>query len=127
MACEKLTKAHLCGQGVPQVNLQSSHAYTAKNLPIIIRQQAIAAKARPPQLKAIVRTAKHLAQEIELLAPSVTRDQMRRDNCEYPWEDAKGNIHLPCDWTFETTNLLATPGGRTFIKSLKLAIAAWTS
>jgi len=33
MACEKLTKAHLCKAGSDPTKLQSSHAYIAKNLP----------------------------------------------------------------------------------------------
>ncbi len=37
MACEKLCKAHLCGQDAPLENLQASHRYVAKPLPTIVR------------------------------------------------------------------------------------------
>jgi hypothetical protein len=35
MACEKVTKAHLCRAGSKPEALQASHAYVALNLPII--------------------------------------------------------------------------------------------
>jgi len=41
MACEKLTKAHLCQAGSDPQQLQTSHAYVAKNLPIVLRQQMV--------------------------------------------------------------------------------------
>lgn len=40
MACEKLVKAYLCGEGTDPATLQSSHAYVASTLPIVLRQQA---------------------------------------------------------------------------------------
>jgi hypothetical protein len=42
MACEKLVKAHLCGQGKDPAALQTSHAYVAGTLPVILRQTLIA-------------------------------------------------------------------------------------
>src|SRR6266513_2554086 len=39
MACEKICKAYLCGQGTDPRTLQSSHAYIAGPLPVIARQQ----------------------------------------------------------------------------------------
>ena len=41
MACEKLVKAHLCGEGTDPADLQTSHACVAHNLPVVLRQQAI--------------------------------------------------------------------------------------
>ena len=40
MACEKLVKAHLCSEGSDPANLQASHAYVARTLPVVLRQQA---------------------------------------------------------------------------------------
>src|SRR6476646_5983893 len=57
MACEKLTKAHLCSDGTRPDDLQSSHAFTAKNLPIIIRQQVAVAGIKPHVGKGIVAKA----------------------------------------------------------------------
>lgn len=42
MACEKLVKAHLCGPvGTDPVAVQTSHAYIAGTLPVVLRQQAV--------------------------------------------------------------------------------------
>ena len=49
MACEKLCKAHLCKQpGANPKDFQTSHAYTAKNLGIILRQQ-LSLVPKPPK------------------------------------------------------------------------------
>src|SRR5947209_20358055 len=41
MACEKLCKAYLIRAGAQPDDLQTSHGYTAKHLPNVIRQQII--------------------------------------------------------------------------------------
>ena len=122
MACEKLTKAHLCSHGSSPKELQSSHAYTAKNLHIIIREQARASSMKSAVIKGLVTHAKHLAQEICFLAPAVKRGGQRLDNCEYPWEDNAGRLHVPRDWTFTPSALLTVPAGRTFLKLVRSAI-----
>jgi hypothetical protein len=120
MACEKLAKSHLCTRGSNPADLQTSHAYIAKNLPIIIRQQIPAANSRRSQN--IFRHIKHLAREIELLSPAVTRDGQRPDNCEYPWEDGGGSLHVPLDWSFVPSELLNTPAGPALLKHIYTAI-----
>lgn len=122
MACEKLTKAHLCRAGSDPEHLQTSHAYTGKTLPIIIRQQIAFARMGPRAADRLRRYAKLLAPEIEMLAPSVKRRGQRPDNCEYPWEDELGQLHLPLDWTFTPSQLLTAPAGRTFLKVLRESI-----
>jgi hypothetical protein len=122
MACEKLTKAHLCTTGTDPKDLQSSHAFTTKNLPTIIREQIISSGIRHQRVAGIMRHAKHVASEIELLAPAVKRGGQRPDNCEYPWEDSKGELHLPLDWTFSTSQLLLVPAGRTILKLIEEAV-----
>jgi hypothetical protein len=123
MACEKLTKAHLCKAGSDPRQLQSSHAYIAKNLPIVIRQQMAELGDSVKGKGWILLHSKHLAQEIEMLAPAVKRGGRRPDNCEYPWEDAGGRLHVPLDWSFVPANLLIAPAGRTFLKLVREAIA----
>lgn len=123
MACEKLTKGHLCESGADPRSLQSSHAYIAKNLHLIIRQQALDSGLKLKQAEWVVRHAKHLAYEIELLAPAVRRGGQRPDNCEYPWEDARGSLHVPLDWSFAPAELATAPAGRTFLKLVRAAIA----
>ena len=65
MACEKLVKAHLIQQGGDPTAFQTSHAYTAKTLPIVIRQELTIRRMKPSQTKGILTQTKHLAQEIE--------------------------------------------------------------
>jgi hypothetical protein len=122
MACEKLTKAHLCSTSSNPKRLQASHAYIAKNLPIIIRQQIPHSSISLKNAAWLIHHSKHLAYEIELLAPAVERGGQRPDNCEYPWEDDQGNVHVPLDWTFAPSSLLTTPAGRTLVKLIRDAI-----
>ncbi len=64
---------------------------------------------------------KNISHEIELLAPTV--DPLRRpDNCEYPWEDAEGNVDVPAEHAFATLTLLTQPAGQEMLKILPLAI-----
>jgi len=121
MACEKLTKAHLCHVGIDPNSLQRSHAYIARNLPIIIRQQI--RLSNPGNAGWVLEHSRHLAREIEMLAPAVKRGGRRPDNCEYPWEDTDGGVRSPIDWTFSPSNLLLAPAGRTFLKLIRDAMA----
>jgi hypothetical protein len=63
----------------------------------------------------------HLAREIELLAPAVKRGGKRPDNCEYPWQDAAGNVWVPAEHRFPTLDLV-TPQGILFLKLIETAI-----
>jgi hypothetical protein len=124
MACEKLVKAHLCGEGTDPKRLQTSHAYVAGTLPVVLRQHAIAIGFRGKNARWVLQHAKHLAQEIEVLAPSVKRGGDRPDNCEYPWEDDVGRLHVPLDWSFYPARLIEIPAGRAFLKLVRGAIEA---
>jgi hypothetical protein len=121
MACEKLVKAHLCAAGTDPGTLQQSHAYIAGTLPVVLRQQALRLHFAGPRAREVLRQARRLAREIELLAPAVKRGGQRPDNCEYPWEDGRGKLHVPVDWTFYPSLLLAR-GGRAFLKLARGAI-----
>jgi hypothetical protein len=122
MACEKLVKAHLCGTGAEPGTLQQSHAYIAKTLPKTLQQQALFVNFRGPKAKEVLRRAAGLAKEIELLAPAVKRGGKRPDNCEYPWEDSRGRLHSPLDWSFQLSQLVVLPAGRTTLKLIRGAI-----
>jgi len=122
MACEKLVKAHLCGQGKDPVHVQTSHAYIAVHLPIVLRQQAVFVNYRGKKATESLGHAKRLAQEIELLAPAVKRGGQRPDNCEYPWEDTAGTLHVPLDWSFLPSALIVMPAGCTMLKLIRGAI-----
>ena len=122
MACEKLVKAHLCGQDNNPSDLQTSHAFVARTLPIVLRETAETMGLTGRHAKELMLQTRHLAREIELLAPAVKRGGLRPDNCEYPWEDELGELHVPLDWSFPTSNLLAVAVGRTFLKLIRVAI-----
>jgi hypothetical protein len=122
MACEKLTKAHLCHKGSDPQQIQNSHAYTAKNLPTIVKTTMIQSGSSAKTIREVIRHVKHLSQEIEFLSPSVDRNGLRCDNCEYPWEEQDGLVHSPLDWSFQPSRLLTEPAGRTFLKIVRQAI-----
>ena len=123
MACEKLAKAHLRRFGADPAALQSSHAYAAKTLPVIVRLQLRRPGTRVRNAPWVLAMVRRLAREIELLAPAVDDGGGRPDNCEYPWADARGRLHVPAEWTFPTVALLAAPAGRVFLKLMRTAIA----
>lgn len=98
MAAEKTCKAHLVTASGHE-NVRRSHAYVEGTLPIIARHFYSISKgnqAKPWELAEI----KKLAHEIELLAPACDEGDTRRDNTEYPWESANGEIRTPCDYNF---------------------------
>ena len=59
-------------------------------------------------MQGVLRQIRHLANEIEVLNPTVRRDGHRPDNREYPWE-AGDNVMSPLDWTFTPLRLLYCP------------------
>ena len=122
MACEKLVKAHLCAGRTHPADLQSSHAYVAGTLPVVLRQQARFVNYEGPAARMTLRRARLLASEIDVVAPAVTRNGQRPDNCEYPWEDAGAQLHVPLDWTFAPSELLVQCAGRTALKLIVGAI-----
>ena len=122
MACEKLVKAHLCGQGVDPPSLQKSHAYVAGTLPVVLRQYMSLINFTKPAAREVSKHVKHLSQEINVLAPAVKRGGDRPDNCEYPWADSNGTLHVPLDWSFYPSQLLVAPSGRAFLKLVRGAI-----
>jgi hypothetical protein len=121
MACEKLCKAHLIQGGTPPEALQADHGYIANPLPIVVRQQIIAARPNLHGMRGVLNLVRHLAGAIEVLNPAMRRDGLRPDNCEYPWE-AGDQVISPLDWTFHPLRLVTAPAGRTFIKLLRGAI-----
>lgn len=122
MACEKLCKAHLCKQpGADPTDYQSSHAYTAKNLGIIILQQLSLTPRPPKNGKFLLAYCKGLAREIELLHPAVEAGGNRPDNCEYPWEQG-GRLYVPAEWSFPALNLVEREGGVSLLKLVHTAI-----
>jgi hypothetical protein len=122
MASEKLVKAHLCNSGSDPGTLQASHAYVAGTLPRVLHNEAAFINPNRKQAREVLRQAKHLAREIDVLAPAVRRGGQRPDNCEYPWEDQLGNLRVPLDWSFSPAQLLLRPAGIAFLRLVRSAI-----
>lgn len=124
MACEKVTKAHRCWGGSDPASLQASHLGVAKVIPIIARQ--LYARGALEDLVSHDKATKaihHLARQVELLAPSVDDDGRRPENCEYPWEDDRGHLHIPAEHDFaELGGLQLYRAGVTFLKVVATAI-----
>jgi hypothetical protein len=121
MTCEKLCKAHLCGQGVDPEILRSSHAYISRTLPIIARQQfAQETRKMHTDRTWVIQAIRALARKIELLAPAVNDAGRQPANCEYPWVGADGAIRVPAEYNF-ALDLLYEQAGRHLLKVLYTA------
>jgi hypothetical protein len=123
MACEKLCKAYAYREGTTSKDLQASHAYIAKRLPLILRQimQDFGHNPDSAKFRDLVKRQRLIARELELLQPAVDENGRRPDNCEYPWQDGTV-VRSPLDYPFAIADLLqARPFGPTILKWLKTA------
>jgi hypothetical protein len=121
MAFEKLAKAHLLEGGSRLADLKQSHAYIARNIPLIVWGQMNLEGASKRAANAARQSSKRIAREIELLSPSVNDGGKREDNCEYPWEEG-GFVRVPAEWTFPNLNILTEPAARNILKRVRTAI-----
>lgn len=120
MACEKLCKAFLSGQGVDAETLRSSHAYISGQLPIIARQQFAQESRRVQGDRTwMIPAIRALARRIELLAPAVNAGR-HPANCEYPWLGPDGTVRVPAEHNFGL-DLLHERAGRHLLKVLYTA------
>ena len=114
MAAEKACKAYLTKTNGHDT-VRKSHAYVKKILPTIARQFYAVNNANRKPARRQSQEIRHLAGEIEVLAPACDGND-RRDNSEYPWEDRNGNICTPCDYSFPNID----DGSRAIIPLIKL-------
>ncbi len=124
MACEKVSKAHKCWGGTDPKEVQSSHAYAAKAIPLIAKQlfSRRSLQIDIPQAKAM-EAIRRLSREVELLSPSVDDGGRRPENCEYPREDGGGDLHIPAEHEFtELSRIDLHRAGLTFLKVLVTAV-----
>jgi hypothetical protein len=125
MACEKISKAHRCLGGTDPEALMHSHGFAAKVLPQIARElmrRAAFAAGVPVARSQVVPMVQQLAREVDLLTPAVDDDGRRPDNCEYPWEDSGGTLHVPAEHKFESLDALHRHrAGATFLKIVATA------
>jgi hypothetical protein len=117
MACEKLCKAYLCGQGVDPEMLRGSHAYISGPLPIIARQQFALEGRNNRDRTWVIRALRGLARKIELLAPAVNDAGRQPANCEYPWVGPGNSVIAPVEYKFGL-DLLYEKAGRHLLKVL---------
>jgi hypothetical protein len=123
MACEKLCKAHLMARpGVDPSRLQRSHAYIAKNLPLIARDVLSRHAQHVPTAGYLVAAIRCLAEQIERLAPANDAGGTAPSNCEYPWTGSDRDVVVPARHNFGIS-LLHERAGRTLIKVLRMAAA----
>jgi hypothetical protein len=121
MACEKLCKACvLSAKMVTLDRVQTSHGFVKKQLSTILKQELSYKNENGAQLKTVMQDFKRFAQEVEVLNPSMDRDN-RPDNCEYPWE-YNGQVLSPLDRSFYLSDLMLKRSGTNFLKSLRSAI-----
>jgi hypothetical protein len=115
MAAEKTCKAYLTAAGGHD-RVRKSHAYIDGTLPAIARQfyGMLNDKNRisPWELSEI----KRLAHEIQVLAPACDDGNLRQDNSEYPWEDGKGDVCIPCQYGFPGID----DGNRSIVRLIRL-------
>lgn len=122
MACEKLCKAHLCGQGIEPEALRGSHAFISGQLPLIVRYY-LSQEGRKTQTGRtwIIPAIRILARKIELLAPAVDDAGRQPANCEYPWAGPDGKVRIPAEHNFGL-DLLHEKAGRHLLKVLYTAV-----
>ncbi len=102
MTAEKTRKAYLATKS--GMNVKRTHACVERHLPIIARNFYTVINDNnqlPNWEKSVI---SRLSREIELLAPACDDNNSRRDNSEYPWEDAQGNVCIPCAYNFPNLN-----------------------
>ena len=115
MAAEKACKAHLTlANGHDRV--RKSHAYVARILPIIARHFYAVIHDNNVLTRWEISEIRRLAHEIEVLAPACDDNDLRKDNSEYPWEDGKGDICVPCEYSFPKID----DGSRTIVRLIQL-------
>jgi hypothetical protein len=99
MAAEKTCKAYLTTANGHD-NVRKRHDYVAKHLPKIAQSFYAAINSNKRIAQHEIGEIKRLAKEIELLAPACDGGESRKDNSEYPWEDGRKNICIPCEYSF---------------------------
>ena len=122
MAAEKACKARLA-KTIGHDNVRKRHDYVAKHLPIIARDFYAKMNDNNQISRWEISEIRRLAREIEILAPACNGGECRKDNSEYPWEDGKGEILVPCEYGFSNID----DGNRSVVRLIKLIRTACES
>ncbi len=131
MALEKSAKAHFWGtSGVSggRSKINRSHRVTEKILPTVYRKAWRERRGKSKIPGWVLKAAKKLCHEVDLLAPAVDDDDQRPDNCEYPWEVTDPNgaivaVKSPLDQEFAPTGMVKQHGIAGFIKTIRATVA----
>jgi hypothetical protein len=99
MAAEKACKAHLTAASGHD-HVRNSHAYIEGMLSTVARHFYGVLNDKNKIKSWEISEIKRLAHEIQVLSPACREGEIRKDNSEYPWEDAKGNVCIPCRYSF---------------------------
>lgn len=123
MACEKIAKAYrIRDLDTSFEDLSRHHTGFASFVNAFLSSPTFKNefRGRAAQLQALKSSMRHLASEIECIAPAINRDA-RPDNAEYPWQDGDQAL-VPCDYTFPNLNLRDTPNGRRLLSLVRRAL-----
>ena len=114
MWLEKLCKAYLWLPEATADDLRTKHNVVDKVLPRIISEhwRRIGFDQRPD-----IASIRQLCREVDLLHPQVDDNGRRRDNVEYPWLVASGDVEVPARWEFSLVRRLYSNSGRLLIKA----------
>ncbi len=115
MAAEKVCKAYLTIVNGHD-NVRRTHAYVAKNLPIIARHFYTVINDDNEISRWEISEIRRLAHEIEVLAPACDDGNVREDNSEYPWLDGRGHVRTPCEFNFPNID----DGSRAIMRLIRL-------
>jgi hypothetical protein len=115
MAAERTCKAFLTAASGHQ-HVRKTHAYIAGTLPIIARQFYGILNDKNSIRAWEIAEITRLSREIQLSAPACDDGERREDNSEYPWQDAQGNVRVPCEYGFPGID----DGNRSIIRLIRL-------
>jgi hypothetical protein len=126
MACEKVAKAYRARDTAAELHgdngLLRRHVGFEKFMKSFLLSPQVQSEyeGRTEQLQQVGKAVRALAREVEKLAPAVDA-AVAPENTEYPWIHGD-TVVAPRDYDYSRLSLLAEPGGRTFLKLIRLAV-----
>jgi len=129
MSLEKAAKAHYwsgSGAAATKSKVNRSHEVAQKYLPAVYKAYWYEKRGKTPIPGNVLKAAKLLCQEVDLLAPAVHDETQRPDNCEYPWAVVDGEettaVHSPLDHLFAPEDMVRQPGTSGFLKAVLASV-----
>ena len=114
MAAEKVCKAYLTTSN-GHSNVRKTHAYVAKNLPIIARVFYSSNRNQIARWE-MSEIRRNWLMKLKSWCQLATMVMSRLDNSEYPWQDGSGNVRIPSEFNFPNID----DGSRAIIRLIKL-------